>query len=50
MDLTKIYKKLNSKLVLEKKENEITALFVVAAAIMAMLSGFLSLLWFNRIL
>ena len=50
MDLTKIYKKLNSKLVLEKKENEITAFFVVAAAIMAMLSGFLSLLWFNRIL
>jgi Ca-activated chloride channel family protein len=50
MDLTKIYKKLNSKLVLEKKENEITALFVVAAAIMDMLSGFLSLLWFNRIL
>lgn len=50
MDLTKIYKKLNSKLILEKKENEITALFVVAAAIMAMLSGFLSLLWFNRIL
>ncbi|MDB5761745.1 MAG: von Willebrand factor, type [Herminiimonas sp.] len=50
IELTKIYKKLNSKLVLEKKVNEITALFTATAAIMAMMSGFLSLLWFNRIL
>jgi Ca-activated chloride channel homolog len=48
-DLTKIYKMLNSRLVLEKKATEVTALFAAAGAILAMLSGFLSLLWFNRI-
>ncbi|MDB5762028.1 MAG: von Willebrand factor, type [Herminiimonas sp.] len=49
-DLTKIYKTLNSRLVMEKKETEITALFTAAAALLALLSGLLSLLWFNRIL
>jgi Ca-activated chloride channel family protein len=37
-------------LVLEKKETEITALFSAAAAVVALISGLLSLLWFNRIL
>ena len=50
LDLKKIYQKLNSKLVLEKKETEITALFSAAAAILAVLSALLSLLWFSRIL
>jgi Ca-activated chloride channel family protein len=49
-DLTKIYKMLNSRLVLEKKETEITALFSAVAAVLAMLSGLLSMVWFNRIL
>jgi len=49
-DLTKIYKSLNSRLVLEKKSTEITALFAAAAALFAMLSAGLSMLWFNRIL
>jgi Ca-activated chloride channel family protein len=49
-DLTKIYKTLNSRLVLEKKATEVTALFAAAGAIFALLSGLLSLLWFNRIL
>jgi Ca-activated chloride channel homolog len=49
-DLTKIYRTLNSHLVLEKKATEVTALFAAAGAILAMLSGLLSLLWFNRIL
>jgi Ca-activated chloride channel family protein len=49
-DLTKIYKTLNSRLVMEKKETEITALFSAAAALLAMLSGLLSMMWFNRIL
>jgi Ca-activated chloride channel homolog len=49
-DLTKVYKTLNSRLVFEKKETEITALFSAAAALFAMLSGLLSLMWFNRIL
>ena len=34
----------------EKKETEITALFALAAAALALLSAGLSLLWFNRIL
>jgi Ca-activated chloride channel family protein len=49
-DLKKIYKTLNSRLFLEKKETEITALFTAAAAFFALLSGLLSILWFNRIL
>jgi len=49
-DLKKVYQALNSKLVMEKQETEITALFAVAAAALALLSAALSLLWFNRIL
>ncbi len=49
-DLTKIYKALNSRLVLEKKATEVTALFAAAGAVFGLLSGLLSLLWFNRIL
>jgi Ca-activated chloride channel family protein len=49
-DLKKVYESLNSKLVLEKRETEITALFAAAAAAIAILAAFLSLLWFNRIL
>ena len=49
-DLKKVYEALNSKLVLEKRETEITALFAAAAAAIAILAAFLSLLWFNRIL
>jgi Ca-activated chloride channel family protein len=49
-DLKKVYETLNAKLVLEKKETEITALFAAAAAVLALLAAFLSVLWFNRIL
>jgi Ca-activated chloride channel family protein len=49
-DLKKVYQTLNSRLSLEKKETEITALLSGVAALFAMLSGLLSLLWFNRIL
>ena len=49
-DLTNIYKSLNSRLVLEKKSTEITALFSALAALLAMLSALLSMLWFNRVL
>jgi Ca-activated chloride channel homolog len=49
-DLKKVYESLNSKLVLEKRETEITAFFAAAAAAFAILAAFLSLLWFNRIL
>jgi Ca-activated chloride channel family protein len=36
--------------VLETKKTEVTALFSAAAALLALLSGLLSMLWFNRIL
>ncbi len=49
-DLKKIYRSLNAKFVLEKKETEVTALFAAAAALAALVSALLSLLWFNRIL
>ena len=49
-DLKKIYEGLNSKLVLEKKETEITAFFTGIAAALSVLAAALSLLWFNRLL
>jgi Ca-activated chloride channel family protein len=49
-DLKKVYETLNSRLSLEKKETEVGALLSGVAALFAMLSGLLSLLWFNRIL
>jgi Ca-activated chloride channel family protein len=49
-DLRKVYESLNSRFLLEKKEMEITALFAGAAALTALMSALLSLLWFNRIL
>ena len=50
MDLKKVYQSLRSKLVMEKKETEITAIFSALAAATVLLSAMLSLLWFNRIL
>jgi Ca-activated chloride channel family protein len=50
MDLKKVYQSLRSKLVMEKKETEITAIFSAIAAATVLLSATLSLLWFNRIL
>jgi len=49
-DLEKVYESLNARLVLEKKDMEISALFSAAAALAALVSASLSLLWFNRIL
>ena len=49
-DLKKVYESLNARLVLEKKDMEISALFAAAGAVTALVSAFLSLLWFNRIL
>jgi len=48
-DLKKVYEKLNSRLVLEKKETEITFLFAAAAALLLLAASALSLLWFNRL-
>ena len=49
-ELKKVYRSLNSRFVLEKKEMEITAAFAALAALLATISAMLSLLWFNRIL
>jgi Ca-activated chloride channel homolog len=49
-DLKKVYQTLSSRLTVEKKETEISALFALAAAALALVSAALSLLWFNRIL
>ena len=50
IDLKKIYQALNARLVIEKKETEITAFFAATAALTLLIAGLLSLLWFNRIL
>jgi len=49
-DLKKVYQTLSSRLTVEKKETEISGLFALGAALLALLSAGLSLLWFNRIL
>lgn len=46
--LHKVYKDLTAKLVLERKETELTAIFGAGAALFALVAGFLSLLWFHR--
>jgi Ca-activated chloride channel family protein len=48
-DLAKVYQALNAKLVLEKKDTEISALLAAAAAVLVLAAGALSLLWSNRI-
>jgi len=48
-DLKKIYEGLNTQFALERKETEISALFAAAAALFAVASAVLSLLWFNRL-
>jgi Ca-activated chloride channel family protein len=49
-DLKQVYETLSSRLTVEKKETEVSALFAMAAALLALLSAGLSVLWFNRIL
>ena len=49
-NLQKVYEKLSSRLTVEKKETEISGLLALVAAILAIISASLSLLWFNRIL
>ncbi|MES2635439.1 VWA domain-containing protein [Caenimonas sp. SL110] len=49
-DLKKVYETLSSRLTVEKKETEVSALFALVAGVLALFSAGLSLLWFNRIL
>ena len=48
-DLKKVYESLSSKLVVEKKETEITAFFAAAGALLALLGAGLSVWWFGRV-
>jgi Ca-activated chloride channel family protein len=50
VDLKKVYENLNARLVLEKKETEVSALFAAAGALLAVVAAALSVLWFHRIL
>lgn len=48
--LRAIYRDVSARLVLETRETEISAAFVAAAALLALLAAGSSLFWFNRIL
>ncbi|MFK7967123.1 MAG: VWA domain-containing protein [Burkholderiaceae bacterium] len=48
-ELKKVYEALNAKLVFEKRETEVSALFAALAAALTVLAAGLSMLWFNRI-
>ena len=48
--LKKVYEKLSSRLTVQKKETEVSGLLALVAAVLAITSAGLSLLWFNRIL
>jgi len=47
-DLRKVYQNLNARLVLEKKDTEISFLFTAVAAAFLLAASALSVLWFNR--
>lgn len=49
-DLKKVYEALTSRLVMEKKETEITALFTALGAALVVLAAMLSVGWFNRVM
>ncbi len=48
-DLKKVYESLSSRMVVERKETEISALFAAAGALLAMLAAGLSVWWFGRV-
>ena len=48
-DLKKVYQTLSSRLTVEKKETEISALLAALGALLALLAAGLSVWWFGRI-
>ena len=49
-DLKQVYQGLSSRLVVETKETEVSALFALLGAVLAVLAGGLSVWWFGRVL
>lgn len=49
-DLKQVYQALSSRLVVETKETEVTALFAAAGALLALLAAGLSVWWFGRVM
>jgi Ca-activated chloride channel family protein len=49
-DLKQVYESLGSRMVVERKETEITAIFAAAGALLVVLAGGLSVWWFGRVL
>ena len=49
-DLKKVYRDLNSRLVMERKDIEVSALFAAVAALLLLAAITLSLVWFNPVL
>ena len=48
-DLKKVYQGLSTRLIVEKKETEITALLATIGAVLVLLAAGLSTWWFGRI-
>ncbi|MGE0802599.1 MAG: VWA domain-containing protein [Lautropia sp.] len=48
-DLRQVYEDLRNKLVLERRQTELSALFSAAGALLAVIAGALSVLWFGRV-
>ena len=48
-DLKKVYQSLSTRLVVEKKETEISGLFAAAAAMLVVLAAGLSVAWFGKV-
>jgi Ca-activated chloride channel family protein len=48
-DLKKVYQGLSTRMAVEKKETEITALFAMLGAALVVLAGALSVAWFGRV-
>jgi Ca-activated chloride channel family protein len=48
-DLKKVYESLSSRMVVERKETEVTALFAALGALLAAVAAGLSLWWFGRV-
>ena len=48
-DLVKVYESLSSRMVVERKETEVTALFAGLGALLALLAAGLSVWWFGRV-